>query len=179
MTIVRQFSMKAGWRDASQELWDFSRSNKQCIHFSTTKTIYFSCLVWNTTQMAALAPIVISFSNTIWNKSAAGAWICLAFFLWWRMVERKTSFLHVFSTEYSLSSLKCKCDIIFSVFFSLDQNLMETWKRIIHHTFNNKLLIILKLYVHYLHYFLDLSIKSKMEKRGFIHTKIKNTDGWK
>ena len=47
------------------------------------------------------------------------------------------------------------------------------------HTFNNKLLIILKLYVHYLHYFLDLSIKSKMEKRGFIHTKIKNTDGWK
>ena len=52
-----------------------------------------------------------------------------SFFLLWLMVERKTSFLQVFSSELPLSSLKCKSDIAFSVFFSLDQNLMKPEKR--------------------------------------------------
>ena len=28
--------IKPGWRDASLVLWDFGRSNKHCIHVSTT-----------------------------------------------------------------------------------------------------------------------------------------------
>ena len=32
--------IKAGWRDGSLALWDFSRNNKHYIHLSTTKTIY-------------------------------------------------------------------------------------------------------------------------------------------
>ena len=38
--------IKAGWRDASFALWDFSRSNKYCIHHSTTKAIYFFCFAF-------------------------------------------------------------------------------------------------------------------------------------
>ena len=49
-----------------------------------------------------------------------------SFFLWWRMVERKTSFSDVFSSEQSLSPLKYKCDIVFSVILSLDQSSMKT-----------------------------------------------------
>ena len=37
--------IKAGWRDASLTLRDFSRRKKHCIHLSTTRTIYFSCFV--------------------------------------------------------------------------------------------------------------------------------------
>ena len=43
--IVGQMPIKAGWRHGSLALWDFSRSNKHCIHLSTTKAIYFSCFV--------------------------------------------------------------------------------------------------------------------------------------
>ena len=76
-----------------------------------------------------------------------------SFFLWWRMVERKTSFSHVFSSEQSLSSLKYKCDIVFSVILSLDQSSIKPEKR---YTFNNKLLKILKKY-----YVTDLSTRKK------------------
>ena len=50
------------------------------------------------------------------------------FFLWWRMVERKSSLPLVFSAEWLLSSLKYKFDIVISVFLSLDQNLMKPKK---------------------------------------------------
>ena len=74
--IVGQMPIKAGWRDVSFVLWDFSQSNKPCIHLSTTKSIYFSCFVF---PISAFAPIEISYSNTVnvCNKSAAEAWICL------------------------------------------------------------------------------------------------------
>ena len=54
---------------------------------------------------------------------------------------RKTSLSHVFSSEQSLSSLKCKCDIVFSVFLSLDQNLMKPEKDTCN-TCNNKFVIL-------------------------------------
>ena len=38
--------IKAGWWHASVALWDYNRSNKYCIHLSTTKTIYFSRFVF-------------------------------------------------------------------------------------------------------------------------------------
>ena len=57
----RQMPIKAGWRDASLALWDFSRSNKHCIHLST-KTVFFSRSV---SAMSSFAPIEISYSNTI------------------------------------------------------------------------------------------------------------------
>ena len=37
--------IKAGWWDSSLTLWNFSRSNKQCIQLSTTNTIYISRFV--------------------------------------------------------------------------------------------------------------------------------------
>ena len=67
-----------------------------------------------------------------------------SFFLWWRMVERKTSLSHVFSSEQSLFSLKSKCDItLFSIFLSLDQHLKKPEKRsyIYSQVSNNSLLI--------------------------------------
>ena len=62
--------IKTGWRDTSLELWDFSRSNKNCLHLSTTKAIYFFRFVF---AMSAFAQIEISYSNTVCNKSAAEA----------------------------------------------------------------------------------------------------------
>ena len=38
--------IKAGWQDASLVFWDFSRSNKYCIHLTTTRAIYFSRFVF-------------------------------------------------------------------------------------------------------------------------------------
>ena len=108
--IVGQIPIKAGWWDASLKLWDFSQSNKHCIHLSTTKTIDFSCWVF---AMSAFAPIEISYSNTVCRKLTDEAWICLIS-LWWRMVERNTSLSHVFSSEWSFSSLK--------LFFSFDES---------------------------------------------------------
>ena len=69
--------IKAGWRDASLALWDFSRNNKHYIHLSTTKVIYFSRFFF---AMSAFAPIEISYSDTVCNKSAAETWICLVSF---------------------------------------------------------------------------------------------------
>ena len=70
------------------------------------------------------------------------------FFLWWRMAERK-----IFS-RISFTGPK------------FNENLKND------HTFNNKLLIILKTYVHY--YVIDLSTKNKMERRGFIFLQKSN-----
>ena len=44
------------------------------------------------------------------------------------MVEQNTSFSHVISSKKSLSSLKYKCDIVYSVFLSLDPNLKAICK---------------------------------------------------
>ena len=44
--IIRQIPIKAGWQYASIMLRDYNRSNKHCIHLSTTKTIYFSCFIF-------------------------------------------------------------------------------------------------------------------------------------
>ena len=122
--------IKAGWWDSSLSLWDFSRSNKDCIQLSTTNTICISRFVIvisafrssrpelfckksilknftkftdvtsgtevscefceilkrtffrKTPPVAAsgIAPIEIFYSNTVCNKSAAEAWICLVSF---------------------------------------------------------------------------------------------------
>ena len=45
------------------------------------------------------------------------------------MVEQKTLLPHVFSLEESLSPSKHKSNIVFSVFLSLEQNLMKLEKR--------------------------------------------------
>ena len=105
------------------------------------------------------------FPILICNKLAAETWICWvslsclalphSFFCsgsnrnGWRMMERKSSFPLVFSSEQSFSSLKYKSDTVFSVFLSLGQNLikLEKWS---YHLYNNKFLTILKTYVHYL-----------------------------
>ena len=105
----KQMPIVAGWRDASLTLWDFSRSNKHCIHFSTTKTIYFSRLFlqcphfrsshpecslkkvflkisqnsqvfFSPAQVLAFASIEIPYSTNVCNKSAAEAWVCLLSF---------------------------------------------------------------------------------------------------
>ena len=62
---------------------------------------------------------------------------------WGRIVEQETSFSYVFYSEWSLSSLKYKFDIKFSVIPPLDQNLMKN---------NHNKLLILKTYVHCLHH---------------------------
>ena len=46
------------------------------------------------------------------------------------MVDQKTSLSYVYSLKQSLSSLKYKSDIVFSVFLPLDQNLLKLEKRI-------------------------------------------------
>ena len=74
------------------------------------------------------------------------------------MVERKTSFLHVFSSEGSLSSLRYKCDIVFSVFFFSESKFNENLKN--NYTFNNMLLISLKTI--FIVYVIDLSTKYQM-----------------
>ena len=76
--------IKAEFKDASLVLWDFSRSNKHCIHLSATKTIYFSRFVF---AMSAFEPIEISYPNTVCNKSEADSRICLVSLYggeWWR-----------------------------------------------------------------------------------------------
>ena len=121
--------IKTGWWDSSLALWDSSRSNKHCTHFSTTNTIYISRFVITISTfksshpelfckkgvlknfakftgvssgtgvpcefceilkpfftkhlqwlLLVLAPIKIFYSNTVYNKSAAEAWICLVSF---------------------------------------------------------------------------------------------------
>ena len=123
--IVGQIPMNVGWRVAYQALWDFSRSNKHCIHLSS-KTIYFSRFVL---AMSAFAPIKISYSNTVCNKSAAEAWIYLVSFYggeWWS----KGLHCHMYFPQNNhFLSLKYQCDIVFSIFFSLDQNVMKPEKR--------------------------------------------------
>ena len=83
--------IKAGQQDASLTLWNFSQSNKHCIHLST-KTIYFPRFIF---AMPAFALIEISYSNTTCNKSTAEALMCLIPFYggeWWR--ERLHCHMH-------------------------------------------------------------------------------------
>ena len=94
---------------------------------STTKTISFSSFVF---AISAFKPIEISYSNTVCNKSAAEAWICLVSFYgreWWS--ER----LHCHMLHG-----------ILGISFT-GSNLMKPEK-----PSNNKILIILKTYVYYL-----------------------------
>ena len=68
------------------------------------------------------------------------------------MVEWKSSLSLLFSSEWSQSSLKYKCDIVFSVvFFFTGSKFNETWKRIM-----------------FIFYIKDLSIKNKMWRWGLI-----------
>ena len=69
--------IKVGCWDAPPVPWDFSWSNKYCIHLSTTMAISFSHFVF---AMSAFKPVEISYSNTVCNNLAAEAWICLVFF---------------------------------------------------------------------------------------------------
>ena len=71
----------------------------------------FCKILKNTTEhlqwlLLAFAPIEISYSNTVCNKSASEAWICLVSFYGGGMMEQKTSFSQAFSSEWSFSSLK-------------------------------------------------------------------------
>ena len=55
--------IKVGWRHASLVFWDFSQSNKHCIHFSTTKTIYFSPFVFAMSPFQKQSPGVVLYKK--------------------------------------------------------------------------------------------------------------------
>ena len=110
---------KAGWQDAFLLLCNFSQSNKYCIHLSTTKTIYFFRFVF---------PILICNKSTAEYKYiqflSYGSHYHLFF-----SVQAQTELVE----ELWNKSLHCHLYfhqnnhflIIFSVFLSLDQNLMK------------------------------------------------------
>ena len=115
--------IKAEWWNTSLAFFDFSRSNNHCIHLST-KTIYFFRFVF---AMSAFAPIEI-FSNTVYNKSAAEAWLCLVSFYggeWWcerlhchmcspqnNHLKYVTSYFHYFFTGSKFSKhMYWKCSM--------------------------------------------------------------------
>ena len=74
------------------------------------------------------------------------------------------------------ASVIYKCDIVFSAFLSLDQNLAKPEND---HTFNNKFLIIhTQTYVHYLRH-RCINQKRNVKTEVHIFTKIKNTGIWR
>ena len=101
--------------------WDFSWINK----YLSTKTICFSHFIF---VMSTFAPIKISYSNTVCNKSGAEVWICLVSFSdgeWWSEILHCHMYFnqndHVLNWNINVT--------VFSVFFSLDQNLIKPRKR--------------------------------------------------
>ena len=123
VTNSQAVAHKAGWQNAFLLLCNFSQSNKHCIHLSTTKAIYFFRFVF---------PILI------YNKSTA-EYKCIQFLSYgshyhlFFSVQAQTELVE----ELWSKSLHCHLYfhqnnhflIIFSVFLSLNQNLMKLEKQ--------------------------------------------------
>ena len=117
--------IKAGWWDASLKLWDFSWSNKHCIHL-VTKTIYLSHFVF---AMFTFTPIKVFYSTTVCN--AAEAWICLVSFYgreWWS--KRLHCHMYFPQNNHFLHQ-NINMTLNFQYFFDWIK-INETWKTIIH-----------------------------------------------
>ena len=94
-----------------------SGTGVSCVSFSFQRTLFFAKhLKW---LLLAFALIETFYSYTVCNKSAADTWICLVSFY-----GRSKDFIFTYIFLKTITFF-IKCDIVSSVFHSLDQNLIR------------------------------------------------------
>ena len=105
---------KTGWRDASLTLWDFSRSNKHCIHLSITKTISFAsflqCPHFRSSRPELFCKKGVLKNSAKFTGVSSGTGVSCEFF----EKEKKKIFFNYFISEipnFSYMSFFRKCSV--------------------------------------------------------------------